>query len=253
MANNPKVTRGRPDYPWNPFDDLDTNMIVGELANVTPAPAGAIIIPRAAPFFARSVKIRVKGSGRELSMAAGDFSLLYPFGGFIKRYSQLVYSGILIKGLTDPTNLEIDYNTIGGDFVLDDIAYAEAVGNTLTAPRRADWSDLTNIPTVWPSDPHDHPASDTFNYQDMIIALTGYVDAMTGGNNPESLQALLEAHLEAELKNAHKGTLADLGVQNLQDWKMAVQDDILQNSDQLLVNINVLKAAIRGFANGAWT
>lgn len=253
MANNPTVPRGLMVYPWNPFDDLTSNEVKSELIHVDPAPGGSIIIPRCAPFFTRDVTIRVRGSGRELSMKDGDYSFLYPYGGFITKYSRLVYSGILIKGVTDPTNLEIDYHTIGGDFVLDDIAYAQAVANTLTAPRRADWSDLTNLPAVWPADPHDHPASDTFNYHDMITALQSYIDAMVGGSNPESLAALLDQHLKAELKSAHKATLKDLGINNLQDWAMAAEEDILGNSDQVLVNINILKTAIRGFANGLWS
>lgn len=253
MANNPKVERGRPVYPWNPFDDMTSNQIKAEAVHVEPTPGGAIIIPRCAPFFARSVVIRVRGSGRELKMENGDFSLIYPFGSFITKYNLLVYSGILIKNVTEAVNLEIDYNTIGADFVLNDSDYAMAVANTLTAPRRADWGDLTNLPDVWPSDPHDHPVSDTYNYKDMITALTGYIDAMTGSNNPESLQALIDAHLKADLQHAHKATLADLGIKNLQDWAMAEQSDISGNSDQLLVNVNFLKYAIRGFANGMWT
>lgn len=253
MANNPSGTpSGRFAYPWNPFNDMTSNEVIAELVAVQPNPAGSIVIPRCAPFFTRDVKIRLKSSGRELDMAKGEYSFLYPFAGFINKYSQLVYSGIVIHNVTQPSNFEIDYTTIGGDFVLDDMAYAEAVAATLTAPRRADWSELTNLPAVWPADPHDHPASDTFNYQDMIVALQSYIDGILGTSNPDSLQKLLETHMAAELKNAHKGTLADLGIKNLQDWAMATPEDILGNTDQKLVNINVLKTAIRGFRDGLW-
>ncbi|QDJ97115.1 virion structural protein [Aeromonas phage D3] len=248
MANN--SIKGLPVYPWNPFNDMTINEIKGEIVNVQPTPGGSIIIPRCAPFFTREVKIRLRGSNRELDMKKGEFSFLYPFGDFISTYSQLVYSGIIIHNVTEPANFEIDYNTIGSDFVLDDIAYAQAVANTLTAPRRADWSDLVNLPPAWPADPHDHPASDTFNYNDMIVSIHSYIDAMTGSNNPESIQSAFEEHLKAELQSAHKAKLSDLGIKNLQDWAMAKTEDISGNSDQLLVNVNVLKAAIRSYKNG---
>ncbi|QDH47109.1 virion structural protein [Aeromonas phage LAh10] len=250
MANN--SIKGLPVYPWNPFNDMTINEIKGEIVNVQPTPGGSIIIPRCAPFFARGLKVIHRASGRELELKKGEFSLLYPFGSFISRYSQLVYSGILINGVTESTNFELEYNTIGGDFVLDDVAYAQAVANTLTSPRRADWSELVNLPPAWPADPHDHPASDTFNYSDMIIALQSYIDAMTGGGNPESIKSLLDDHLKADLQDAHKATLGDLGIKNLQDWAMAKQEDIGGNSEELLVNINVLKAAIRQHAAGQW-
>lgn len=253
MANNPKVIRGRPTYPWNPFNDLDTNTITEEIIHVEPTPGGAIVIPRAAPFFTREFSIRLEGSGRELDLVQGEFSFLYPFGAFIQRYSQLVYSGILINNVTEPTNFILTYNTIGGDFVLDDTAYAEAVANTLSAPRRADWSQLTHLPEDWPVDPHDHPVSDTFNYGDMITALQSYIDALTGTNNPETMASALEEHLKAELRDAHAGSLSDLGIKNLKDWAMASQEDISGNSNQLLVNINVLKEAIRQYSQGVWS
>lgn len=253
MANNPNtVTQGRFTYPWNPFNDMTSNEVKAELVNVQPSPNGSIVIPRCAPFFTRDVKIRLKSSGRELDMKNGEYSFLYPFAGFINKYSQLCYSGIIIHNVTEPSNFELDYTTIGGDFVLDDAAYAEALASTLTAPRRADWSDLTNVPAVWPSDPHDHPASDTFNYSDMIVSLQSYIDAITGTGNPDSVLKLLTDHMKADLKDAHKATLADLGIKHLQDWAMAEQADIAGNSDQLLVNINVLKAAIRGYEAGTW-
>lgn len=255
MTNNPIVRAGAPAYPWNPFNDIVTNKIEDESAHTEAAPGGVIIIPRCAPFFVRdgSFKIKLRDSGRELSRENGDYSFIYPFGGFIKKYSQLVYSGILIHNATDPANYLLTYNTIGSSFVLDDIAYAQAVANTLSAPRRADWSQLTHLPEEWPADPHDHPASDTFNYEEMIISLQSYIDAFIGGGNPESLESLLSDHLKADLQHAHKATLADLGIKNLKDWAMATRQDITTSeSTELLVNMNVLKEAIRQYGQGAW-
>lgn len=255
MANNPIVRAGTPVYPWNPFNDLTTNKIIGEAAHTDVAPGGVIIIPRCAPFFVRdgSFKIKLRDSGRELSRQNGEYSFIYPFGGFIKKYSQLVYSGILIHNATDPANYLLDYSTIGSSFVLDDIAYAQAVANTLSAPRRADWSQLTNLPPDWPADPHDHPASDTFNYEEMTIALQSYIDAFIGGGNPESLESLLADHLKADLQTAHKATLEMLGIKNLKDWAMATQADIAKgNSTEQLINMNVLKETIRQYQQGGW-
>jgi hypothetical protein len=240
-------------YPWNPFNDLTTNRIENELVHVEPNPAGVIVLPRKGPFFAREFSIRLRDSGRELSLVAGDYSFVYPFGAFIRNYSNLVYGGLMVNNVTDITNLEITYNTIGDRFVLDDIAYAQAVANVLTQPRRADWSQITNLPEAFPPPPHDHPASDTYNYEDMIVALHSYIDVMAGGtSNPDSLQARLENHIKADLKDAHSASLTSLGIKNLKDWAMAEEPDLMGNSTELLMNVATTKILIRGFMQGVY-
>ncbi|QDB70299.1 hypothetical protein CF8_0131 [Aeromonas phage CF8] len=253
MANNLMALGGQLIYPWNPFNDLAENEIRNEVVHVEPNAKGVVLLPRKGPFHVNGVKIRLRDSGRELRLEAGDYSFIYPFGAFIRKYSLLVYGGIQIHNITDPTNLEIDYNTIGADFVLDDIAYAEAVALTLTRPRRADWNQITNVPTTFPSDPHPHPASDTIGYDDMMIALKSYIDAVAGPGNPESLQSLLEEHLSADLRLAHKATLADLGLKNLQDWAMVSNDELITGeSTEVLMNLNATKQLIRAYAQGLW-
>jgi hypothetical protein len=62
-----------------------------------------------------------------------------------------------------------------------------------------------------------------------------------------------QAHLDADLQDAHKGTLDMLGVKNLGDWAMAKTSDIKGNSTELIVNVATLKEAIRAFARGEWS
>lgn len=252
MANNALLAGLS--YPWNPFNDKEENKITEELAHIEPAPGGVVILPRKGPFFLRGLVVKLRDSGRELNILAGDYSVIYPFGAFIRRYNQPVYSGIVINNVTDPTTIELGYNTIGANFVLDDIAYAQAVANTASQPRRADWSQLTNLPTTWPTDPHDHPASDTYNYTEMVLALHSYIDVMTGGTtNPDGLQSLVENHIKADLKNAHKATLEDLGITHLKDWAMAEESDLKGNSTELIMNVAMTKIMIRQFQQGVLT
>ena len=86
----------------------------------------------------------------------------------------------------------------------------------------------------------------------MITVMRSYIDAMSGTENPLAVQQLLEEHIRADLQSAHKGDLQSLGVTNLEDWKMATVADLQGSSTELLVNINVLKEAIRGYDQGTW-
>lgn len=252
MSNDAKITvAGKITYPWNPFQDNPTNRVTDEPQSTDVNSAG-IIVPRAGPFFSRNVTVRLADSGRALSFEAGEYTFLHPFGAFNKRYNRLAWGGIQVKGVSDPTDFLLDYDSIGGDFVLDDSAYAAAVANALTSPRTIDWNEIVNLPLVWPPDPHDQPASDTMNYGDFITYMQSYLDAIM--DNPSvSWQSELKDHLKERLRDAHAATLSDLGVNNLGDWAMAVQDDVNKgNSTELVINVAVLKEAIRGYNRGDW-
>ncbi|QBZ70662.1 putative tail fiber protein [Edwardsiella phage pEt-SU] len=238
-------------WPWNPFQDLVSNRVVDEPAHIS-GTGNLIIVPRNGPFFTRNFKIKLKATGRELSMAAGEYSFVHPFGSFIENYSRLVYGAVLVKGVSSPTDYVIEYDTIGGNFVLDDIAYAEAVANTLTAARTIDWSELVNLPDVWPPDPHPHPASDTMNYGDLIVWMQSYLDAITDTNSSVTWKQQFEAHLEADLQNAHKAQPSDIGFDNLKDWPMCTEEDLQGQSTEVLMNVWGVKELIRSFSRGEW-
>jgi hypothetical protein len=252
MPNDSRITiAGKITYAWNPFQDNPNNRVTDEAAHTDKNTAG-IIVPRNGPFFSRNFKIRLKDSGRELSLDAGDYTFIHPFGAFNIRYNRLVWGALQVKGVSGPTDFIIEYDTIGGDFVLSDIAYAEAVANTLTSPRTIDWNEIVGLPLVWPPDPHDHPASDTMNYTDMMVWMQSYLNAIL--DNPDvSWTQQFQDHLKATLQKAHKADLSMLGVKNLQDWAMAqLPADIAGNSTELIVNVAFAKELIRGFNRGDW-
>lgn len=252
MSNNSRLAvAGKITYSWNPFQDNVANRVTDETAS-TDVNAAGIIIPRNGPFFSRNFKIKLKSSGRELDFNAGDYTFIYPFGSFTVRYNRLVWAGIQVKGISGPTDFIIEYDTIGGDFVLSDLAYAEAVANALTSPRTIDWSEITDLPKVWAPDPHDHPASDTMNYTDMMVWMKSYLDVLMENPSTSWLNELKE-HLDADLKHAHKSDLEMLGIMNLKDWPMAVSTDIKGNSTEVLINMAILKEAIRGYSRGDWS
>lgn len=252
MSNDAKLTvLGKITYTWNPFQDNVANRVTGEEQQADTNGAG-IIVPRCGPFFSRNFVIKLKESGRALSFEAGEYTFLYPFGAFNQRYNRLAWGAIQVKGISTPTDFIIEYDTIGGDFVLSDLAYAEAVANQLTSPRTTDWNNIVNLPLTWPADPHQQPASDTMNYGDLIVWMQSYMNAVL--QNPDATwMSRFQQHLEDDLQHAHNADLKMLGVNNLGDWAMArYPDDMTGNSTELLGNVAFIKAMIRGYQSGAW-
>lgn len=252
MANDPTTRDSKYKYEWNPFQDILDNDIKDEIIHCE-GNKKPIILPRCGPFFTKNFKIRLKESGRELSFEKGEYSFIYPYMTFIKSYQNLCYAGILLHGVETPTDYYIDYSTIGGDgFVLDDVTYANIVANILNNPRTVNWENIINLPDGFPPDPHDHPANDSTNYDDLMVWLKSYLDALTGIDTSLTLAKMFEEHIKESIQKAHGGTLAELGIKNLKDYPICNAESIKGESTEILVNVWGVKALIRGFDKGEW-
>lgn len=252
MSNDITSGNSKFSYKWNPFQDLLDNRIEKESIHCD-GPGQPIIIPRCAPFFAKNFKIFLKGSTTALNFEAGDYSFVYPYMPFIVNYQNLAYGGILLHKVTGPTDYEIYYDTIGGDYVLDDVNYAEFVANIINNPRTANMDQIINFPAEFPVDPHDHPAVDTLSYADMIVWMKSYLDALVGIDTSLTLAMQFADHINQSIPKAHKATLSDLGIKNLKDYPNADAETIKGESSQVYANVWAVKSLIRSFYKGDWS
>lgn len=251
MSND--ITSGNSKYKfnWNPFQDIVDNRIEKQAIHCD-GPGQPIIVPRCGPFFAKNFKIFLKGSTTALSFENGDYSFVYPYMTFVTNYQNLAYGGVLLHKITAPADYEIYYDTIGGDYVLDDVNYAELVANVINNPRTINFEQIVNFPAEFPPDPHDHPAKDTFGYTDMVVWMKSYLDALVGIDTSLTLAKQFADHINADLQKAHKATLGSLGVKNIKDFPMATADNIKTESTEIIANLWAVKNLIRGFFKGEW-
>lgn len=232
-------------YAWNPFQERVDCHIANEVIKKSTDVNRAEFVPRAAPFFGKGVTIYQQGNPTPLKLGV-DYVFGHIFKGFTHEYNRNAFGSIIL--LKDFANavLSINYDTIGGPFILDDVAFATLVGNIANGPRQANWEDLINVPTAWPVDPHAHPAAQTYDYLEMMDALTSLILAVTNANqNTPSLQSVLEDHINAALPQAHTAEAKDVGLGLTPNMKAAVNADLTGSSANLLVTVAVLKEALR--------
>ncbi len=235
-------------YPWNPYQDQ-------LLANIKEEPIAVkggdkvVFIPRAAPFFTRNFSLKVKSSGRPLIMGK-DYVFAHPFRDFINTYNRNCFGMVSLRNQPTDIELLITYSTIGGPFVLDEVAYALQVANILNNPRSADWSQIVNLPSEFPPAPHDHPISDSYRYEDMVVRFEAMVAALEDTvGNPTVLSAL-EAHIKEGLKKAHTAVPDDIGLGNVKNYTYATASDFPGNSNNKLLTLDMVKELIRQMMAG---
>lgn len=237
-------------YQWNPFQEVLDNNIKREVIKASADEKRREFIPRNAPFFSRGVVVYRKGSTVPLKLGE-DYAFAHPFSKFINKYKRNAYGSVVLLKDLDAI-LEMDYSTIGAPFVLDEAAMAAAIANLVNAPHSADWNTLTNVPASFPFDPHDHPATQTYDYEEMMTALNSLIATIALGNEDNvTMNALLEEHIKSSLNKAHTATPADLGLDLVPNMPAAEITDLVGNSAVKLVTVSVLKSALRQLVEGS--
>lgn len=238
-------------YPYNPFNN-NLNNVVTETFRVTPA--RNVYYPRAAPFFFNNLEvysnatINADGTITGTKITAGQhFATANAFKIFIEKYKANVFSGIVVPNPNDGQYV-IRYNTVGGPFVLDEAAYAELVANTMSHDREAYWEDFIDLPTEWPSDPHQHPVNLVYNVQDLTNAILQLIQVKS--LDPNNQAALLLQHLATSLDQAHPADKSMVGLGNVDNFKSATLAQVGGKDGNLFITQAVLMETLKKLANG---
>jgi len=132
-----------------------------------------IILPRCAPFFHDSVKIK-KIETSEILEFGKDFYIGGIFEGITPytKHNKDVGSIIILLDQWVGGNYDLVYQTVGGDYVLDEEQYQEALKNASINPILVRWEELHHKPIEFPPLPHEHETSGTYEYDDFINELS---------------------------------------------------------------------------------
>lgn len=239
----------QPNYQWNPFQERVDCHVTGEVIK-TAGDARVQYVPRAAPFFsARNFKLYRQGSTTPLTYGV-DYVFGNPFDRFIVKYNRNVYGSIVFLKSISAVILA-DYDTIGGPFITDDVAYASLIANIANSERIADWSQVTGAPAGFPADPHEQPLAQTYDWLEHTQYLKNMVLAIVEANPTDmSAKKLIEEHMTKDLTEAHLASKDMLALELVDNKRSATLEDLAGNSDNATVSIYILKEALRRLANG---
>jgi hypothetical protein len=238
-------------YPFNPYNSNSNNRVT---ESFTLTADRNLYIPRAAPFFLNDFELYSNATVNQDGTITGtrltlgnQAALANPFDVFIKKYQINVLSALVVPA---PNNGQyvVRYNTVGGPFVLDEIKYAEFVANIMNHDREAFWEDFVGVPTEWPADPHEHPVNLVYNVYDMMALLRQIITVKT--SDPNTILALLNKHLEADLTAAHEADKSMVGLGNVDNFATATNNDIDGKNPNLFITMGVLKEVLKRLANG---
>lgn len=164
-------------YPQDLTGELESNLVHEEVT-LSAVNRGEfnIIIPRCAPFFHESVKL-VKRGTNDVLVFGKDYYIGGIFEGITPytKYNLNVGSIIILLDHDTGGNYTLEYQTLGGDYILDETRFIQLLKNKILNPVMVRWEDIHDKPIVFPPEPHAHTPNDTTSYEAFIAELNRLV------------------------------------------------------------------------------
>lgn len=238
-------------YPYDPYGTAASNFIANEVHNVTPQldPTQAnFIVPHAAPYFLSSLIVRTGPANTDPALAEGvDYLVTHHFIEASQSLNIRTYGSITFINRLYTGTLYLTYRTLGGPFTLDSTAIVTQLTQSLYNVLTVNWAQITGLPVAFPPVPHPHDTADLTGMIEIVQQLELLVQAVAAsGANLNTLVATLAQHLTGNASH----TKAQVGLDNLPNYRAATQVDIDNAVPNALVTPEMLSYGIQRFVAG---
>lgn len=204
-----------PQYPFDPTGLATTNTVTETQAIRSRGTFDHyFIIPRSAPFYAESVKLRLYPAGANVNNPVGGELLVegvhYNFGYHFAQAShtigKAVYGAITLYDRNLAGQLRMEYQTLGGSWVLDEQGLVELLANHTYNPRIATWEQVVELPHQFPVVNHDFTVDDFVGMDEVVDQLGAISTAIEQKN-----EGGMASHVESK-DNPHEVTKSQVGL-----------------------------------------
>lgn len=203
-------------YPFDPTGKASTNLVQGERQVITPP--GMLdfyfIIPKAGPYFRNSLKVTHYPSGNVL-IDGVDFTCSHSFQAATHSIGLGIYGSITFYDHTLTGTVSLEYQTVGGDWTIDEAKIAEILANTLLDPRITTWEQVVDVPYQFPPIAHEYSIDDWYGAGEIVDKLAD-IAAAIGASSGNALQN----HIDNK-NNPHQVTATQVGLGLVGNYPMA--------------------------------
>jgi len=197
-----------PQYPFDPTGLATSNKVVETQAIESRGMFDHYyIIPRSGPFFAESVKLRLYPIGANVNNPIGGqlleegihFNFGYHFAHASHTIGKPIYGAISFYDRQLVGQLRMEYQNVGGEWVLNDQKMTELLANVAYNPRIATWEQVVELPHQFPVVNHDFNIDDFVGMSEVVDQLDdigkaieektagGQADHVNNKNNPHEV------------------------------------------------------------------
>ncbi|WP_257291938.1 tail fiber domain-containing protein [Endozoicomonas sp. ONNA1] len=137
------------------------------------------IIARAAPFFQNSIEVFHIPSQRTLTQGV-DYILTHRYREASDEVGTGIYGSVTFLDKDLSGQVRLNYQTLGGEFVLNEPLILSTVIGDLSGHRVIDWADIANTPATFPPVYHKHQEVDVGSFQELVSEVKAINDTLKG-------------------------------------------------------------------------
>lgn len=201
-------------YPFDPTGNATSNRVPNENQALSPGQYRDFhfIVPKAAPFYADGLVLRRQGQSQPL-VEGVDFYFSHKYVAASYSLGKRIYGSISFYDESLAGTAIITYQTVGGEWTLDDQKILEVLGNQAFNPRVVSWDEVVNYPETFPPIYHDFATDDLVNFNEAVDEIRALADAI------QFKEAGLSAHVNAS--NPHNISKSTVGLSQVANYPVA--------------------------------
>ena len=210
-------------YPFDPTGTASSNRVTGESQAISP-PTWTdfyFVVPKAAPYYRDSMKIVHYPSGR-LLMDGVDYMPSHRFHDASLATGKMIYGSITLFDKTLTGVLQLEYQTVGGAWTINEEKILEILSNASQNPRVTTWEQIVDLPERFPVIDHEWDLDDMVGAAEVVEKLNEIEQAIRDAAEAETGSGAIGAHL-INFDNPHQVTALQVGLGNVQNYGIATQ------------------------------
>ena len=205
---------------------LPANRIVDEKHTVSPPTTieqANFIVARACPFFAETLVVKDgKGPTARVLQFGTDYIVTHKSIALSKLTKKEINASITFKDRNYTGSVYISYNTVGGDYTLDDYTIVEKLTREKYTLRKTTFDQIVGVPSSYPNAVHFHDTSDLVGLSQVIVALNDLTAAI---RSTQGSFGVLNTIVQTHIKGATSHTPAQVGLSNVKNFDIALSTD----------------------------
>lgn len=192
-----------PVYALDPTGTLAANKITNEPQILTPTNWRnyQFIVPKFAPYFMDSLKLVYRGTDGIVKILTHgiDWYEGHQYIGASRACAKPIYGSIVFMNNQLEGTVTIEYQTLGGEYCIDEARTMEILANALYNPRTSTWDAVSGIPNVFPVINHEWDLADMVGMSELVASMqrieaemrqagqSGLTDHIANKDNPHDV------------------------------------------------------------------
>lgn len=208
--------------PFDPTGTLASNFIPNETHTLQPMDwkEERFIVPRVGPYFASSLVVSTSDSTIPL-VEGVDYLLTHHFLDASRATGKPIYGSITFLDVSVGVTVILNYQSLGGEYVINDPALLERILTDTSNPRITTWEYVAEVPAQFPVIDHEFDLVDLVGMSDIKASLSDLSETIS--NRPNPILTLL-THIENR-DNPHGVTKTHVDLGNVQNYPIATELD----------------------------